>query len=496
MKNKIVIFIDATPDLQPEREAAEYTLHRLRESGYSHIEILSVQPDQTKETCLQILKGSQIYVGLFGQVYGPIVDEETGHSLSEALYQQARSINLPRLIYLQDSTVPSPPKHLQNDPHFNHKLNALKQILLQERFVYTFSETSDLCTRLAMEMPRLLQSEEAISSKPTPTTSSKYQVNIGVGKGTVIGDHNVVIQNYGKESTPSRPSPLVRYSVDQEPLPDDERWLELGDQHYFVQEPLAVQSGDVNNTIYRGKAWHKEVKRNVLLWHIKPNRNNRQSRRFLQEIENKLGDLDAAAQKCIHLPKVYTPHPSEDSLWVVMEWINGVPLNQSYPPGDVKPGKSMIYEILNHGLDICDAIAAIHNYDLAHLSIKPANILYVSSERGAALVNMNFTHSKQTSSQSTDFLAPEQTSRKPAAVRPGTASDIYSLGATLYFLLTHQIPSRQPNQRPKLPSDINSNIHPLLDDALLKALVFHPRNRFSHVRDLRKALLTVRQEMR
>jgi serine/threonine-protein kinase len=74
-------------------------------------------------------------------------------------------------------------------------------------------------------------------------------------------------------------------------------------------------------------------------------------------------------------------------------------------------------------------------------------------------------------------------------------SDIYSLGATLYHLLTNQPPADskarflQP-QALSLPSELNPKLSPRVERAIMHAIAMHPDERPSSIDDFRTELLS------
>jgi serine/threonine protein kinase len=75
--------------------------------------------------------------------------------------------------------------------------------------------------------------------------------------------------------------------------------------------------------------------------------------------------------------------------------------------------------------------------------------------------------------------------------KPDVRSDIYSLGALLYLLLTGQspeAPGAYPQHRSRFPSELNPQISGRLDKVVMQALALEPEERFQSARALQEAL--------
>jgi serine/threonine-protein kinase len=143
---------------------------------------------------------------------------------------------------------------------------------------------------------------------------------------------------------------------------------------------------------------------------------------------------------------------------------------------------------------VARAVHYAHQHGILHRDLKPANILldlqdqpYVSDFGLAKRVDDDAPHVTQTGAVvgTPSYMAPEQAAGKRGKGSP--ASDVYSLGAILYEMLTGQAPfARNPaetmrhaqEQEPRRPSAINRKVHPDLETVCLKCLEKDPARRY------------------
>ncbi|OFW24433.1 MAG: hypothetical protein A3G21_17890 [Acidobacteria bacterium RIFCSPLOWO2_12_FULL_66_21] len=122
-------------------------------------------------------------------------------------------------------------------------------------------------------------------------------------------------------------------------------------------------------------------------------------------------------------------------LW--MEFIRGSTLGDAVAAN----GPFGARETAAIGIDLCRALAAVHDAGLVHRDVKPQNVM---REPGGRIVLMDFGAGAEESSRRAArgvagtplYLAPELFDAGPATVR----SDIYSLGVLLFFLVTGRHP--------------------------------------------------------
>ncbi len=187
---------------------------------------------------------------------------------------------------------------------------------------------------------------------------------------------------------------------------------------------------------------------------------------------------------------------------------------QPYIAMELMPGKTLADELNESGplpiqravdytLDVIDGLIAAHRMGVIHRDIKPSNCFLEQDGRikiGDFGLSKSMDKADVNLTQSGTFMgtpsysAPEQVRGESLDAR----ADIYSLGATLYCLLTGQPPfvgdamsvtaqivTDPPKparaRRPEIPAD--------LDAAILRCLEKEPQKRFESLEKLRAALL-------
>lgn len=140
------------------------------------------------------------------------------------------------------------------------------------------------------------------------------------------------------------------------------------------------------------------------------------------------------------------------------------------------------------------ALEFVHAKSILHLDIKPGNIL-IDEHDDARLIDFGVSKRYDIDNQETStttltlskgFAAIEQyDSDGLSGFSP--CPDIYSLGATLYNLLTGSVPPESILRvtKPLIePSKLNADITPRTERAILRAMEVNPANRYASVRAL------------
>ena len=143
-------------------------------------------------------------------------------------------------------------------------------------------------------------------------------------------------------------------------------------------------------------------------------------------------------------PNVVIIHDAErigDQVGLSMELVGGLTLEQMLEHGT----RFTVAETVTIGLQLCQAMAAVHEAGLLHRDIKAQNIMMTGAGR---VVLMDFGTGCDPLDGSSATLAGTPLYLAPELLRgsaPTVQSDIYSLGVLLYHLLTRSYPVQAEN---------------------------------------------------
>jgi len=198
-----------------------------------------------------------------------------------------------------------------------------------------------------------------------------------------------------------------------------------------------------------------------------------------------------------NLPRVQDFFVADGRQYLVMDYIAGESLEDIVRKRGPLPPK----EAIKWMMQVMEAVHYLHsqNPPIIHRDIKPANIKLGTDGR-AYLVDFGIAKVLRAGSRTQagaravtpGYSPPEQYGTAPTDQR----SDIYALGATLYFAVTGRVPpeaiERVTGKTDKLipPRSINPLIPANLEQVILKAMRVNREERFSSVKEMMVALQT------
>lgn len=199
-----------------------------------------------------------------------------------------------------------------------------------------------------------------------------------------------------------------------------------------------------------------------------------------------------------NIVSILTAEKQENVFFIVMEFVPGDTLEAVI----ARDGQIDLARALDYTCQICNAVDHAHQHGVIHRDLRPGNVLVTD---GGLLKVADFGTSRfieiaahgTTVIGSPPYMAPEQFHGKAVF-----ASDVYSLGVTMYQMLTGVLPynTPAPADLEKLmngeliapPRSRNPKIPSLINDIVMKAVAPDVGARYQRASDLLNDLLAAR----
>ncbi len=244
------------------------------------------------------------------------------------------------------------------------------------------------------------------------------------------------------------------------------------------------------------KAWDSDLQRTVALKMIR-------SAQFADksEVDRFLREARAAARlRHAHIVPVHDVGETDGQHYFTCDFVEGESLDAARKREPLAP--RMAIALVK---TVAEALHHAHGEGIVHRDVKPANILL--DREGRPFVT-DFGLAKEVGTGSSGptmsgevlgtpaFMSPEQAGGRIHQVGP--ASDQWSLGVTLYLLLTEVLPFNGQalpdlvhairEEEPIPPTTWNKKLHPDAQTIVLKTLEKDPRRRYGSMKDLAEEL--------
>ena len=247
------------------------------------------------------------------------------------------------------------------------------------------------------------------------------------------------------------------------------------------------------------KAYHKNLKKYVVLKKIRTGvRNLMNSRREADVLKN-------LRHSCI--PQVLDFLEINGEVYTVMDFIPGNTFRQYLDAGNVFPEKSVI----KWAKQICSTLCYMHGQKPAiiHGDLKPANIMLMP-DGNICLIDFNISaildgSQAWVTGYTNGYAPPEQIEALNFNQRErdyrlwkksDPRSDIYSLGATLYHLVSGYKPMRDQQGRVRDIREIGARINIVFASIIMKCLEPDPNRRYQTANELLDELTNIHQKDR
>lgn len=220
---------------------------------------------------------------------------------------------------------------------------------------------------------------------------------------------------------------------------------------------------------------------------------------FLKEIK--------ITAKFIHTPNmvtIYDAFEANDTAYLVMDYILGISMGRTMRTRGYEPYSGE--EVVKMMLPVMDALEAMHDKRIIHSDISPGNIMATEQgdmyliDLGAAKYNLESQPPISAAFLKIDYAAPEQyrTAKEGKPSSEGPWTDIYALGATMYYLLTGSKPTdvirRLNGEDTDLEEGLKDKVSEEWMHLLQNAMKLEPSERISSIPKLRDAIKSVSGE--
>ena len=220
--------------------------------------------------------------------------------------------------------------------------------------------------------------------------------------------------------------------------------------------------------------------------------------RFLREIKV------LAALNHPNIAALLTAQTIDNQLVMIMEYVEGVTLASALARGPIPPAEALTY------IDqVLDALSFAHQRHVIHRDIKPANMM-LTPDGTVKLMDFGIARTDDEASLLTapgstlgsiNYMSPEQVKGE----RTDERSDLYSLGISLYELVTASRPfqgetsyammAAHVNQPPRPPIELQPDMPVGLNQIILTSIAKNPAERFQTADAFRHAVKGVLREL-
>jgi CHASE2 domain-containing sensor protein/tRNA A-37 threonylcarbamoyl transferase component Bud32 len=190
---------------------------------------------------------------------------------------------------------------------------------------------------------------------------------------------------------------------------------------------------------------------------------------------------------------IYDAGEDDEVSYLAMEYFKGVSLLQHAQPDNLMPPK-WVLELVARA---AEALDYAHRQNVVHRDVKPANLMYHAATDTLKLTDFGIARLTDSSRTKTgiilgtpSYMSPEQLSASGVTGQ----SDLYSLGVTMYQLLTGNAPFRADsipklmdkimNEKHRPTSELRNDLPACIDAIMDKSMAKDPNARFTSGREM------------
>ncbi len=325
-------------------------------------------------------------------------------------------------------------------------------------------------------------------------------------------DRRVVTDsNAGDEGRKSQ-EPMTR-AVTEMPGPmdrDQKLPLPKSDSEHPMMPSSIVLEGKyrLENELGRGSmgtvflAEDSSLKRKVAVKFLMPElaESDECSARFRQEA------VAMAAIRNDNVAQIFSFGEDRGTPYFVMEYLDGETVEQLIDSHNRRGFYIPVDDAIDIMIQAVSGVEALHQAGSIHRDIKPANIILTAAPMRAVIMDFGLVRNVQveddlrTLAGTPAYIAPELVEGRPDANR-SKLTDIYSLGATFYEIITGSIPfggdtwveilQKHITEIPVFPSTRRPGIPEVIDDVIMRAMSKEPHERYQDCEEFLGDLLEI-----
>lgn len=217
---------------------------------------------------------------------------------------------------------------------------------------------------------------------------------------------------------------------------------------------------------------------------------NKREEEYKKGKERFLNEARTVAKFNTHpnIANVYDFFEDNNTAYMVMDYMEGMSYKEFIHEHN---GIVDIKTAIQVSLAVLDALKEVHKSKIIHRDINPSNI-FICSNGVVKLIDFGAARIEQTDMTTIltpHFAAPEQYQSNSVQ---GPYTDIYAVGATLYYAVTGVKPEESidrvlKDELPE-PSQLNPDIPPYLNNAIMRAMAVREELRFQNAGQFQNAI--------